>query len=98
MKFILAAMCAIGGALGMSSGQAVVAQNVALPAPAQAPVDFARDIEPIFKARCYSCHGPALSSSGLRLDEAEAALKGGYSGAVILPGDSANSRLIALVA
>jgi len=36
--------------------------------------------------------------SGLRLDQKEAALKGGASGADIQPGNSAGSRLIRLVA
>lgn len=35
--------------------------------------------------------------NGLRLDRAADALRGGYSGAVIVPGDSANSKLIAAV-
>jgi len=32
-------------------------------------VNYARDVQPIFAARCYSCHGPKLHLSGLRLDE-----------------------------
>jgi hypothetical protein len=36
--------------------------------------------------------------SGLRLDRREDAMRGGYSGAVIQPGNSAESRLILLVA
>ena len=60
--------------------------------------DFRRDIEPIFHQRCYGCHGPAQQMSGLRLDSKEAAEQGGYSGAVILAGDSAGSKLLARVA
>lgn len=56
--------------------------------------DFTRDIEPIFHQRCYGCHGPSLQLSGLRLDRADDALKGGYSGAVIIPGDSGASSLL----
>jgi hypothetical protein len=40
------------------------------------------------------CHGASLQTNGLRLDQKEAALKGGYSGASIVPGDSAASKLI----
>lgn len=39
-----------------------------------------------------------MQSSGLRLDNRNAALKGGYSGPVILPGKSAASRLYRLIA
>ena len=68
---------------------------VCLPGAAQA--DFARDIQPIFQQRCIVCHGPRQQMSGLRLDQKDAALKGGYSGAVIQPRNSAGSRLIRLV-
>jgi hypothetical protein len=40
------------------------------------------------------CHGSERPKSGLRLDDRDAALKGGYLGGDIMPGDSANSRLI----
>ena len=60
-------------------------------------VDFATHIAPIFEKRCQACHGAALRSGGLRLDGREAALKGGYSGPVIVAGKSADSRLILLV-
>jgi len=76
----------------------------AQPAAPQAPAasasvraDFARDIEPIFRQRCYACHGPGVQTSGLRLDQKAAALAGGYSGPVIKPGNSAESKLVLLV-
>jgi mono/diheme cytochrome c family protein len=59
-----------------------------------AAADFGADVEPIFHERCYMCHGPANQMSGLRLDQKAAALKGGYSGAVIAPGDSGASKLV----
>ena len=36
--------------------------------PAQEPPDYTRDIQPIFEKNCYTCHGPAQQSAGLRLD------------------------------
>src|SRR5947209_2435858 len=60
-------------------------------------VDFQRDVQPIFKARCYQCHGNGKQQSGLRLDDRSAALRGGNSGPVIVPGKSAASRLIHVV-
>ena len=64
------------------------------PALAQTParVDFGRDVLPIFKAQCYSCHGPAQQLNGFRLDRRAAALRGGTF-PVIAPGSSAASRL-----
>ncbi|MBI3664844.1 MAG: PSD1 domain-containing protein [Acidobacteria bacterium] len=65
-----------------------------LPPAVRTPVDFARDVAPIFQKNCYGCHGPAQQMNGLRLDQKEAALKGGNSGPVILPGSSEQSKLI----
>ena len=70
-----------------------------LPVAADRPVDFVKDIQPIFKAHCYSCHDGGKQRSGLRLDVKSAALKGGETfGAAIVPGKSASSPLIRLVA
>jgi mono/diheme cytochrome c family protein len=57
-------------------------------------VDFRRDIEPILRANCYQCHGAKRASAQLRLDDKEPAMKGGISGAVIIPGNSKDSRLM----
>ena len=59
-----------------------------------APVDFRRDIEPIFKASCVPCHSGPQASGQLRLDSKQDAMHGGVSGAVIVPGHSGESRLI----
>ena len=67
-------------------------------APRPEIVDFAQDVQPILRSRCYTCHGPSKQTNGLRLDEKEAALQGGYSGRVIVPGISTQSRLIQRVA
>ncbi|MCA9091309.1 MAG: PSD1 domain-containing protein, partial [Planctomycetaceae bacterium] len=48
------------------------------PGKAQAePVDFVRDIRPIFLKHCDSCHGAEKQKSGLRLDIKSEAFKGG---------------------
>ena len=71
-----------------------VAQFRAGSAHAQAQVDFARDIQPIFQASCAPCHFSDKPKGDLRLDSKAMALKGGLSGAVIIPGHSAGSRLL----
>ncbi|MBP6824673.1 MAG: PSD1 domain-containing protein, partial [Acidobacteria bacterium] len=60
----------------------------------QASVDFKRDIEPIFAASCYQCHGPKKAAGQLRLDVKASAMKGGISGANIIPGNSKASTLL----
>ncbi len=57
-------------------------------------VDFSSDVQPILKKRCEACHGAAQQISGFRLDQREGAMAGGYSGPVIVPGKSAESKLI----
>src|SRR5262249_56080806 len=52
---------------------------------------------PTLSRNCYTCHGPDKQRSGLRLDTAAAALKGGDSGPALVPGKSAASRLIQAV-
>lgn len=72
--------------------------QVELPPVASVNVDFVRDIQPVLSQHCYACHGPAMQMSSLRLDQKQNAMAGGNSGQVIKPGDSANSKLIQLVA
>jgi hypothetical protein len=64
------------------------------PAVAAPPVDYTREIKPILKARCTSCHGAIRQKGGLRLDTAEFVRRGGESGQAVEPGDSGNSLLI----
>ena len=77
---------------------AAIAQSPALPAASARRIDFSADIEPILASKCQGCHGARQQLSGLRLDTKQGAMAGGYSGAVIKPGDSAGSRLIRLIA
>jgi mono/diheme cytochrome c family protein len=66
----------------------------AAPAVADPPVDYLRDVKPILKQHCVSCHGPKMKKAGLRLDTAALALQGGRDGPVIVPGKSSDSMLI----
>jgi mono/diheme cytochrome c family protein len=58
-------------------------------------VDFAKEIQPIFKASCEECHGATQQKGGFRVDTKDDLLKGGKSyGKVILPGNPAKSSLV----
>jgi Protein of unknown function (DUF1553)/Protein of unknown function (DUF1549)/Planctomycete cytochrome C len=61
--------------------------------PTGAP-DFSRDIKPIFEASCGNCHAGNENQGHLRLDSVAAILKGGVSGAAIVPGHSQDSLLV----
>jgi uncharacterized membrane protein len=59
---------------------------------------YAEKIRPILAAKCFSCHGPEKQKGDYRLDVAEAAFKGGESGATaIVPGDPFKSNLVRLI-
>ena len=60
---------------------------------AQDAVVFADIIQPVFREKCYSCHGEKKQKGGLRLDSREGILKGGKDGLVINPGNPEASEL-----
>ncbi len=45
-----------------------------------AAVDYAAQIKPLLKQKCYACHGGLKQKAGLRLDTVQLLLKGGKSG------------------
>ncbi len=57
------------------------------------PVDFSRDIKPIFEVHCLGCHGAEKPKGGLRLTSRELATKGGDEGTALIPGKPAESPL-----
>ena len=69
-----------------------------LPAAAAGEIDFVKDVQPILRKTCYSCHGAEAQEAGLRLDIRSRALAGGDGGKAILPGQGAESRLVILAA
>jgi len=75
---------AVAAAAGLVSG----------PAWTRGPerVDFQRDVQPILRERCYSCHGSSKQQNGFRLDRRRDAMRGGTT-VVITPGSAQSSRL-----
>ena len=98
--FFLSAVVSLllGAAWGTSAEDAPKIDLTKLPPPAAGPVDFIRDVQPILQQNCYRCHGPEKQKSGLRLDHRSGALHGGDGGPAIVPGKSAESRMIQYVA
>src|SRR3954470_15005436 len=66
-------------------------------AVAQTPVSFSKDIQPIFEASCWKCHGQAVQLSKLDLRSRESAIAGGAHGAAIAPGNPDGSRLFRMI-
>jgi hypothetical protein len=67
------------------------------PAPSTITVEFFETrVRPVLVSACFDCHSD-LASGGLRLDSREAMLKGGRSGAAIVPGDPDKSLVVQAV-
>ena len=65
------------------------------------PVDFNREIRPIFSEHCYACHGPDENKrkAGLRLDREEEAFRELKSGArALVAGDASRSAMASRIA
>jgi cytochrome b subunit of formate dehydrogenase/mono/diheme cytochrome c family protein len=69
------------------------ASNSATPAAVNSAVTWDSAIGPLFTQKCLMCHG-ATASGGLNLTTYAEAMKGGASGVVFTPGDSAKSLMI----
>src|SRR5438093_4111816 len=72
-------------------------QIQSLPPPANHPVDFSKEIKPIFEASCIKCHGRGRDKGHFRIDTRETLIKGGESGPAVVPGKSQESLLIEMV-
>jgi len=68
-----------------------------IPLPQPTPSSFFESkVRPVLVARCDECHGES-AEGGLRLDSREGLMKGGESGAVLVPGNPDASLLIQAV-
>src|SRR5258705_12250362 len=61
---------------------------------AQDDAFFERRIRPVLADTCFRCHGGERTSGKLRVDSRESLLKGGESGAAIVPGAADKSLLL----
>src|SRR4029078_3086109 len=88
--FLTAVLCALAAS--------VHAQNPGNPSPADrqpaVTIDYEKDVRPILAARCFGCHGPKHAQSGRPRELRQNALRGGDDGVVLVPGKSAESKLV----
>lgn len=58
---------------------------------------YTGSVQPILSSNCYRCHGGMNHRGGLNMDTPAGLLKGGKSGAVIVPGHPEQSLLVKLI-
>lgn len=61
--------------------------------PPATNVTFARDVLPVFRSHCLTCHGIPKIEGGFDVRTLAAIMKGGENGEVLKPGDPAKSVL-----
>ena len=60
-------------------------------------VSFEKDVQPIFKASCISCHKPDKKKGKLDMSSYAELMKGGKQGTPVKPGDPAKSILVEMI-
>ncbi|MBA4187481.1 MAG: hypothetical protein C0467_05625 [Planctomycetaceae bacterium] len=75
-------------------GSTVVAADTPKKATPEQIEFFEKKVRPILADHCYGCHGPKKQNGGLRLDTSAGLKAGADDGPVIVPGDTAKSRLL----
>ena len=61
---------------------------------ARAEVDYAAQVKPLLRQKCYACHGALKQKAGLRVDTVALMLQGGESGPALVAGKAAASALL----
>lgn len=81
--------------LSLAALPSMVMANPAVGAPgtAPAPVDFAQ-VQSILESKCLECHNPTKIKGKLLMDTVDAMIKGGSSGASLVPGKPDESELL----
>ena len=59
----------------------------------ETPVDFEKEILPIFKSSCLACHNQTKAKGGLNLETPQLMLKGGDTGPAAVAGKSTESLI-----
>ncbi len=77
---------------------APLAWTAELPPAATRPVDFQKDIAPLFEASCVKCHAKGREKGGFSIETRASFLKGGETGKAAELGHSKESLIVEMVA
>lgn len=87
--FVLAAL-----ALAFAARQASAAPIAITEVKHEGPVDFEKEILPIFRRNCLACHSATEAESDLVLETPQTILKGGSEGPAVVMGKGVDSLLL----
>src|SRR4051812_29431116 len=88
----------LGGLLARGETAAPAgAAKVVIPPAAPRPVDFVKDVVPIFQQSCVACHSSGRFEADFSIETREKMLEGGATSPAIVPGKGGESLLVQLV-
>jgi mono/diheme cytochrome c family protein len=94
---VAVALLSFLGAGASLQAELTLEQRATLPPAASRPVDFARDIQPIFEASCVQCHGRGKAKGSFSLETRADFLEGGDAGSAVVVGNSADSLVVEMI-
>lgn len=97
MKLVLSILVAAAGFSALAADKAKPVDVSKIPLPVPRKVDFEKEVYPMLKESCFSCHGPEKQKGKYRCDTKEGAFKDTDYGPTIVPGKSEQSSLIHMV-
>ncbi len=95
--FLLSACGTQSASANVNPAAAPQVQSSAGNEAASSSVSFSKDVMPILQNSCNNCHGGQKTEKGLDMTTYSALMAGSQRGAVVIPGDAANSSFVHLV-
>ena len=95
--FLLSA-CGTSPSANVNSAAAPQVQGSSSTGSSSSNVSFSKDVMPILQNSCIQCHGGQKTEKGLDMTSYNALMAGSQRGAVVVPGNAADSSFIHLVA
>ena len=94
---VAVALLSFLGAGASLQAELTLEQRATLPPAASRPVDFARDIQPIFEASCVQCHARGKAKGSFSLETRDDFMLGGDTGPPAIVGNSADSLVVEMI-
>ena len=94
---LIAAAALVAGCVAVARAALPPEKLAQLPPASPAPVDFARDIQPIFEASCVQCHARGKNKGSFSLETRTDFLEGGDSGPPVVAGKSGASLVVEMI-